>query len=64
MINADELYFKDYNIKEGLGWYFFNSVSDTSINYAIFANTIQNEAYPMMMNEMNQAILRKATNNK
>jgi ATP-binding cassette subfamily A (ABC1) protein 3 len=51
--NADELYFQSYDIKEALGWYFVNEVSGTSMNYAIFGNTIQTEAYPIMLNQMN-----------
>ncbi|CAD8172616.1 unnamed protein product [Paramecium pentaurelia] len=59
----DQNYFDTFDLRSNIGWYYLTSNSNNQYSYYMFVNTIFREAPIVLQNQMNQAILRKATNN-
>ncbi|CAK63379.1 unnamed protein product (macronuclear) [Paramecium tetraurelia] len=59
----DQSYFDTFDLTSNIGWYYLTSNSNDQYEYYMFVNTIFREAPLVLQNQMNQAILRKATNN-
>ncbi|CAD8078613.1 unnamed protein product [Paramecium primaurelia] len=59
---ADKEYFDQFELRESPGWYFFNQFIGSTYSYWFLQNSVFVQSSPLLLNQMNQAILRKVTN--
>ncbi|CAD8082367.1 unnamed protein product [Paramecium sonneborni] len=59
---ADQEYFDQFELRKSPGWYFFNQVIGSTYSYWFLQNSVFVQSSPLLLNQMNQAILRRVTN--
>lgn len=63
MASSDLKYFQDFDKTSSPGWYYFEQVSSNNYRYSFFANSVFIQSGVVLLNQMNQAILRRVSNN-